>query len=169
LHIYLEYSNEVWNAGFEQMRSNQAAAWADASLTRTDDVGRQAQKYGKLLGRAAQIFQQVFGAARYASQVRFEVGGLIANTYWAQTAIDEVKTLYGDPKSLLYGIAVAPYVGVQSDMNAIDNSSLTMQGLFDWMNSFVDGPIKTWIDQHKAVANFYGLRLDSYEAGQSLS
>jgi hypothetical protein len=169
LHLYVEYSNEVWNPGFEQMRANQAAAWADPSLTKTDDFGRQAQKFGKLTGRAAQIFQQEFGAARYASQVRFELGGLIAGSYWAQTALDEMKTLYGDPKSLLYGIAVAPYVGVQNDMNSIDNSSLTMQGLFDWMNNWLDGPVTRWIRDHKSLADAWGLHLDSYEAGQSLS
>jgi hypothetical protein len=169
LHVYVEFSNEVWNPGFEQMRANQQAAWADASLTRTDDFGRQAQLYGKLAGRAAQIFQQTFGATRYASQVRFEVGGLIANTYWSQTALQQIQTNYGDPKSLIYGVAVAPYVGVQGDMDSIDNSSLTMQGLFDWMNNWLDGPVTTWIRQHKALTNAYGLHLDSYEAGQSLS
>jgi hypothetical protein len=169
LHLYVEYSNEVWNSQFEQMRANQAAAWADPNLTRTDDFGRQAQKFGKLTGRAAQIFKEEFGAARYASQVRFELGGLIAGSYWAQTALEEIKSLYADPRSLLYGVAVAPYVGVQGDMNAIDNASLTLGSLFDWMNNWVDGQLTTWIRQSKSVADGYGLRLDAYEGGQSLS
>jgi hypothetical protein len=168
-HVYVEYSNEVWNPGFEQMRANQQAAWADTGLTRTDDYGRQAQEYGKLAGRAAQIFQQEFGATGYAARVRFEMGGLIAGTYWAQTALQQVQLNYGTPKNLFYGVAVAPYVGVQGDMNSIDNSGLTMQGLFDWMNNFVDTTLTTWIRDGKTMANSFGLKLDSYEAGQSLS
>jgi hypothetical protein len=54
-------------------------------------------------------------------------------------------------------------------MAAIDNSSLTMQGLFDWLNNWVDGPLSTWIKAHKSLADSYSLHLDSYEAGQSLS
>jgi hypothetical protein len=167
--VYVEYSNEVWNPGFEQMRSNQKAAWADGSLTKTDDFGRQAQKYGRLAGRAAQLFKEEFGASRYGSQVRFEMGALIANTYWAQLALQQVQADYGDPKALFYGVAVAPYVGVQGDMNSVDNGSLTMQGLFDWMNQWLDQRVTPWIREHKALANSYGLKLDSYEAGQSLS
>jgi hypothetical protein len=169
LKIYVEYSNEVWNAGFEQMRANQAAAWADKTLTKTDDFGRQAQKFGKLTGRSAQIFKEEFGTNRYAGQVRFELGALIAGSYWAQTALEQIKASYGDPKTLLYGIAVAPYVGVQGDMDAIDNDSLTAQKLFDWMNAWVDGPVTTWTRDHKRLADAYELKLDSYEAGQSLS
>lgn len=169
LRVYVEFSNEVWNPGMGQMVQNQKAAWADPTLTRTDDFGRQAQKFGRLSGRAAQIFKEEFGATRYTSQVRFELGALIANTYWAQTALDQVKRDYGDPKNLFYGIAVAPYVGVPGDMASIDNSTLTLDKLFNWMNGFIDNTIVPWTRQHKSLADQFGLKLDSYEAGQSLS
>jgi hypothetical protein len=168
LHLYVEYSNEVWNPVFEQMRANQAAAWADPTLTKSDDFGRQAQKFGKLNANAAKIFKEEFGAARYASQVRYELGSLIAGDYYAGTALEWVKNNVGDPKSLFYGVAVAPYVGVQGDMDAIDNAGLTTQKLFDWMNGWVDGQLTTWIRQNKRLTDQYGLKLDSYEAGQSL-
>src|SRR4029078_13550477 len=50
----------------------------------------------------------------------------------------------------------------------IDNDSLTMQGLFDWMNGFIDTNITTWLQQHRALCEQYGLKMESYEGGQSL-
>jgi hypothetical protein len=44
-----------------------------------------------------------------------------------------------------------------------------MQGLFDWMNNFVDTTLTTWIKDSKGLSDSFGLKLDSYEAGQSLS
>jgi hypothetical protein len=168
LKVYVENSNEVWNNGFQQSRDNAAAAAADDTLTRQDDFGRQAQRSAKLIVRISQVFRQEFGDEAYAARVHTVFGAFIATTYWAQTALDYVRDTYGPPKQFVSSIAIAPYVGVPGDMKDVDNDNLTLDGLFTWMNGFVNGQLRPWIVQHKQLADYYGVGLHSYEAGQSL-
>jgi hypothetical protein len=168
LKVYVENSNEVWNNGFQQSRDNAAAAASDTSLTRQDDFGRQAEESSKLIVRISQIFRQEFGDNDYNSRVRTVFGAFIATTYWAQSALNYIELTYGPPSQFVSEIAIAPYVGVPGDMAAIDNDNLTLDGLFTWMNGFINGQLKPWIQQHKALADFYGVGLQSYEGGQSL-
>ncbi len=67
------------------------------------------------------------------------------------------------------GIAIAPYVGVSGDMASIDNASLTLDGLFKWMNNFTDTTLDGWIKSNKGVADAFGVSLEAYEGGQSLT
>ena len=168
LKVYVENSNEVWNPVFRQMRDNQAAAQADPTLTRQDDFGRQAQRVGKEIVRISNLFRGQYNAHQFEWQVRPVLGAFIASDYWAATALDYIQANYGDPKDFVHAIAIAPYVGNSGDMASIDDDRLTLHKLFEWMHARIDEQVVPWIKQHKALADRYGIKLHSYEAGQHL-
>jgi hypothetical protein len=169
LTLYVENSNEVWNSGtFQQALDNTAIAKADPDITATDDFTKSAQEVGKQMVRVSTLFKQGFGADKFAQQVRPILGGFIATSYWAQTALNYIQDHYGPPKNYISAIAIAPYVGVEGDMNSIDNANLTSDTLFEWMNNFIDQTLAPWIQQHKTLADQFGLALYAYEGGQSL-
>lgn len=169
LKVYVEYSNEVWNGLFNQAATNLANAKADASLTATDDFGRQAQEAAKRLVQISNIFRSEYGDARFTAQVRPELGAWAANYWWARIGLDYVQAQFGNPSKFIAGLAIGDYVGDQDSLNAIDDASLTSDKLFAWMNNFVDTTLTTWIQTNKAIADQYGLKLEAYEGGQALT
>jgi PKD repeat protein len=178
--IYVENSNELWNIGFQQTvdlvyESRRAADPEspdyDPQVQGTDDTGRMAQLAGKKIARIATVWREEFGAARSAAQLRPMLGAHIGLRYWADQAVGYIYRAYGPQvQDVISGIAVAPYVGAQGDMNyyGVDHAGLTMDELFTWMNSFIDTSITTWIGQHKQLTDYFGLSLETYEVGQSL-
>lgn len=170
LKVFVENSNELWNFQFQQTIDLLHATQADNDplFTGSDDFGRMAQEAAKRMVNVSSQFRQEFGAARFDAQVRPVFGSFIAVPYWAQQGMDYIARRYGSPRDYIYGLAVAPYVGTEGDIASIDNDSLTMQALFDSMNSFIDTNIMLWLQQHKALCDQYGLKLEAYEGGQSL-
>jgi hypothetical protein len=60
-------------------------------------------------------------------------------------------------------MAIAPYVpGSPTDLGENPGDSSTT--IINKLVAFMNGPIKTWIQQNKGVADANGLKLDSYEA-----
>jgi hypothetical protein len=167
LKVYLEYSNEVWNSSSVQGQYLFNKAATDSQLTATDPILRAAQELARQLVRVDFWFQNSFGA-RYATQIRPMLGGFIANSAWAQAALDYIKAKYGEPKGYVTGVAVAPYVGNESDMAAINNADLTLDTLFAWMNNWIDTTTDQWLKAHKRITDQYEVALESYEGGQHL-
>jgi len=161
LKVYVEYSNEVWNS------SSAAGIYVYNILAPADGISA-AQEMGKQTVRVSSIFKTEFGAARYAAQVRTMLGAFIANSFWAKDALDYIKATYGDPKDFIAGIAIAPYVGVESDMASVNNADLTLDQLFAWMHNWIDTTMDVWLKANKGVADQYELALESYEGGQHL-
>ena len=83
------------------------------------------------------------------------LGGFIANSAWAQAALDYVKAKYGEPKDYVAGVAIAPYVGNESDMAAINDADLTLDTLFAWMNNWIDTTTDQWLKAHKRITDQY--------------
>jgi hypothetical protein len=164
--IHVEYSNEVWNFGFEQAKDNLAAAKANPALTKPDDFGRCAQQAADRLGTVARIFRTIFGDAAYAARVRPVVGGFIANTYWAQTQLDWLEQHH---LGLIRELAIAPYFGVEGDIKDVDQPGATADALFAKLNALVEGPLNTWIADHAALAKAHGVALVAYEGGVHLT
>jgi hypothetical protein len=167
LKVYVEYSNEAWNSSSVQGQYLYNRAANDTS-TSGDAVTRAAQEMGRQTAKIAGYFQSAFGAARYAAQVRPMIGGFIANASWAQNALDYIKQKVGEPRDYVAGVAIAPYVGNEGDMAAINNEDLTLDTLFDWMNNRIDTTIDGWIKAHKAITDRYEVGLTAYEGGQHL-
>lgn len=98
-----------------------------------------------------------------------------------------------DVSDLLSGIAIAPYVGndvgtadphiLTSDPNDPEHRNIiwkdidvsnplerepALDALFANLSNFVNTTLRQGIEQHKALADKYGINLDSYEGGQHL-
>ncbi len=164
--IHVEYSNEVWNFGFQQAKDNLQAAKANANLTKSDDFGRCAQQAADKLGRFSGIFKTVFGPAQFDKRVRPVVGGFIASSYWAQTQVEWLNDHY---RGLVKEVAIAPYFGVEGDIADVDKPGATADAMFAKLNSWIDTKIAEWVAAHAALAQANGMALVSYEGGVHLT
>ena len=163
LRVHIEYSNELWNGGDQgQGTWNLMQARADPQFTKTDDTGKMAQRAAERLRQITTIFKQEFGS-EYKARVTPEIGGFIANPYWAQWQIDWLKAKGVDVAGDNYRVAIAPYLpGSEQDL-ALQGTESKDQ-IFAKLYSFMNGPVREWIRQNKAVASAAGITLDSYEA-----
>jgi fibronectin type 3 domain-containing protein len=149
LHVYVEYSNEVWNFSFQQYIYN--LIQADIEGITVD------QRYMERTFQIAHIFESVFGATNGIGRVR-------PVAVWQQeteltffNAIGWAEQQSGQlAKNVLYGTGEAPYY-TASDTSTVDATFATM-----WTGS--DNTRRALIGW-QAVATYYGLREVSYESG----
>ena len=164
LRVHIEYSNELWNGGDQgQGTWNMLQARADPQFnSRTDDTGKMALRAAERLRQIVTIFKQEWGA-EYKARVVPEIGGFIANAEWARWQIDWLKSKGVNLAADNYRVAIAPYVpGSEGDLGLTGTE--TKDQIFGKMYTFMNGWIKTWIQQNKAVTDAAGIKLDSYEA-----
>jgi hypothetical protein len=119
LHVYTEFSNEVWNYSFLQAGRNQANAEAIVAANPSSALALGCSDYAscryewgeRLIGlRAAQIgeiFRSVYGAD--AARVRPVYATQLGQTYFVSLVMQMISTVMGPPSSFLYGLAQAPY------------------------------------------------------------
>jgi hypothetical protein len=164
LRVHVEYSNELWNGGDQgQGTWNLMQARADPQFnSRTDDTGKMALRAAERLRQIVTIFKQEWGTD-YKTRVVPEIGGFIANAQWAQWQIDWLKAKGVNLAADNYRVAIAPYVpGSEGDLSLTGTENKDQ--IFSRLYNFMNGPIKTWIQQNKTVADAAGVKLDSYEA-----
>ncbi len=167
VHLYLEYSNELWNFGFAQASRNVAMAASNPELTDPGAFGKGMQQIAFKAHQIATTFKQEFGDR--SGQIRTVLAAQAANSFWATMGMNYLasrKDQWGEPSSYLYGIAIAPYVGF--DQNTYDKPGLTLDTLFNAMNADLTNNVAGMIAAHKQLADQYGLKLEAYETGQSL-
>jgi len=203
--VYVEYSNELWNYMFSQAKENLNAAVAEAlggdtTLTNGQQCTQELfnanagecntywaghYRVGKRVTRIAQIFSEVHGAAAMNSTVRVVYATQFANPGIAEQVLKNIATYRATPKSLLYGVATAPYFYLPTDL--VSSTTATkdqiLQGLEGNLLSdnlpyfaagikengaFVRKPYTggAWTGaSHKALADYYGLKSLAYEGG----
>ena len=186
LTIYLEYSNETWNTGFEQAGYNKAQAGAevvaakkagkesdlnydhlavdtskaDGGASATTWADRRNARRAKQLG---DIFKSVFGATSINNRVRVVLGGQIANLSRFDNELKYINTVFGAPKSYFYGIGVAPYINLGGNQN---KEGLTKDQVLASLSASATGYQNgTALANAKAKATAYGLKLEAYELG----
>jgi hypothetical protein len=151
---YVETSNEVWNWGYwvaHQAANEGAAEGLPADIG--GDTQRGAERYGEKTSHLMQIWSNVFAG---------QMNRLVRVFSWqnAQPGYGEIGLKYALPYVDAY--ATAPYW-------AFMQSDYTGQSLDTIMNTILPGQI-TWTlsmaAQNKALAQKYGLRYITYEAGQ---
>jgi hypothetical protein len=168
LKVRVEYSNEVWNAGFQQFGRTFERSKRDPRVTAKDDFGRIAQEYGLRSADCIAIFQSVFGEKAAGERVIGVLGGQTSNTYFADTALAAVKGKLGDPKKYFRELAIAPYVGNDLPKEA-PAGGWTVDTLFPECERFTRTTLSLWLRQTRAVAEKYGLTMAAYEGGQHLT
>jgi hypothetical protein len=153
LHVYLEYSNEVWNEGFPQQQYNAAVAGRQGLS--------QPQRYLERTMQLARIFRGVWGKEALNQQVRVVALWQQSTALTMQAALRWAEQRSGEPICrLLWGIGEAPYYE-PSDISSVDAILDTL-----WTGS---DALRTELIGWQAVASFFGLRQVGYESGPSLS
>ena len=165
LKVRVEYSNEVWNAGFKQFGRTYERAKRNDLVTAKDDFGRIAQQYGLRSAQVIHIFQETF--AKDADRVIGVYGGQTSNTYFAEMGLGLVKNMMGDPKGYFKEMAIAPYVG--NDLPAAPLGGWTVDTIFPELENFNATTLARWIHDSKTVADRFGLAMVAYEGGQHIT
>jgi hypothetical protein len=160
--VYVEYSNEVWNWGFLQATYNQMAAEAEVKAGNSplnndgngDKFVWRRRRHAKKTVEIGKVLASVLGA-----RVRPVMSWWAIQPEEYDDMLGWMKATYGEPKKLLYGIAMAPYFNTEK---AGPNASV--DELIDVMRRSSDESVKMRRDMI-AVAKKYGVEAMCYEGG----
>ncbi len=173
LHIWTEYSNEVWNYSFEQFFYNLDKAEQEVKADRQSPLAlhchdrkncRYAWAARRVGLRALQIGQQfntVYGAGN--TVVRPVYATQLGQTYYVSLVMGMITEAFGDPAKYLYALAQAPY---WAGDNTIDGLT-THQELVNAAANMATLPVPE--RAFAAWATDYGLKSVTYEGGPGMS
>lgn len=166
LTIYLEYSNELWNSGFQQ---NHDVADLAAQIGYTGQPWERTWKYtAKRSADIFKIFEDNFGSAARLYKI---IPSQAANAWLS----NQIVTFFEDPQYnpnqvSADGLAIAPYFGGSVANDIIDQGRLqdiSIPEILEAMDSTLP-TVFAWMDETKQVADDHNLDLISYEGGQHL-
>lgn len=174
IHIYVEWSNEVWNGGYAETGRNYNAAQAEVA-TGTSPLNYDGQtnpgylawrRVGKRTKEVSDLFRAVFGDAAMMTQVRPVLCMQNGQTMTIRQPLELIDNVYGAPSHYLYAIACAPYWGIptawdsRTDLSVDDIISALPANLASTMNAATDWTV--W-------AHWYNVKFMTYEGGPSLT
>lgn len=165
LKVYIEYSNELWNGGFEQTR------WTGQKGI---ELGLASNEWEGCLKYSARrsvelfkIWEEVFGGADRLVRVMA--------TQSVNPWVSEQKLEFEEAFRHCDALAVAPYFGPivppegdEGQPGAADVAKWTVGQLLDYVEFKTLPEALKSVAQQKATAEKYGLKLVAYEAGQHL-
>lgn len=160
LHVYIEYSNEVWNGQFAQARYAREQGLA-ASLS-TNDFQAQLFYYSQRSVEVFQIFERVFGGTDRLVRV---MAAQAANAWTSTQVLD-----FGDAGAHTDALAIAPYFGssLGSTSEQARVSAMDVDALMAELSTTTVPTSVGWIHDQAAVASAHGVALIAYEGGQHL-
>jgi len=173
LHIYLEYSNEVWNFEFAQASRNQAAAEAMVAANPASPLAIGCADYNtcryewgeRLVGLQAlqngQIFKNIFG--RQAAMVRPIYATQVGQTYFVSLVFSMVQAAFGPPGKYFYALAQAPYWSGDNSLDGLNEGQELANAAANLAT--LPGPERGFA----VWATDYGLRSVTYEGGPGMS
>lgn len=155
--VYIEYSNEVWNWGFQQARYA-AERGKKLNLGAPDHL----RYYARRSTEAFSIFTEVFG--RNDRLVRLLSG------QFANPSDCEYILKYQDTYKKADVLAVGAYFGYEygTPKTADATAKLSVDQLLDGCAVEIDGPHRQQIRRLAGIAKKYNLKLMAYEGGQHL-
>ncbi|MEK7658496.1 MAG: LamG-like jellyroll fold domain-containing protein, partial [Patescibacteria group bacterium] len=167
LTAYIEYSNEVWNYAFPQWKRVYAASQLNNELTAdpiTNYSARIQQQVAFQTKKIADIFKKEYGS-EFKKRVKVVLAGQSVNPWIITQSLDFLEQKYGSNLSDYLGaLSMAVYIHPPKKTD----TPLTMDGLFNALNNYVDEQVRPRIKIHKSLAQKYGLPLVAYEGGQAL-
>jgi len=167
LHVYIEYSNEVWNGIFAQHRYAEEQAKKIGLGPKERPWEGAAMFYARRSVEIFAIWERVFGG--HSRLVRVIAWQAASGAYWT----DNMLLAQADTARHCDALAIAPYI---SFMPSPENKALRSDEVAKWTVDQVLDRVETnalpqsigWMKTQKAVADKYGLKLVCYEAGQHL-
>ena len=166
LKLHLEYSNEVWNGGFEQ--HNEAAQKAlDAGYTGENWV--RAWKWtAKRSADIFRIFEDEFGGSDRLYKI---IPSQAVNSWLSNEIITYFKDpAYNPTQVSANALAIAPYFGGEVPQEIVSEgivNSITVEQIIDRME-FSLVVSYDWMHNTKIVADNHNYELITYEGGQHL-
>lgn len=159
LRVWVEYSNEVWNASFQQYK------YANEVLRPQYAVQNSLQAYGRRSAEVFDLFQNVLHDDRRVVRV---ISGQAANPWTLEESL-KGATLAGNLKADV--AAIAPYFGISGGIDALYQRHLAgtvnLDEVFTEMRASIDqSMINVIANREKAAAR--GISLVAYEGGQHL-
>lgn len=146
LKVYVEYTNEAWNASFTQYKYLKAKA---DSLGQSNNI-----QYGLESKRVFEIWMNVYGTS-YRNRIVRVIGAQLVNP-WLGSRILDTEGLAETADA----IAVGYYIGA--------DTTLSLDGIFEKMLGEKLDEVRSYLRQYKKIADDNGLKLVAYEAGQHL-
>ncbi len=152
--VYVEVSNEVWNGGYpvSAQATKEAQAEGLPSGTNSTSAGNL-ERYAEKTEQVMSIWSTVFGGK---SSRLVRVASWLNSPYYTDLLLK-----YMNLSQSVDALATAPYFGYEA------TSSMSL----DQIMSALPGEVSTAVNvgiQQTAVAQKYGVRYITYEAGQSI-
>jgi hypothetical protein len=163
LTAHIEYSNEVWNYGFEQARyANEQGVKLGLD---NDQYLAGTKYYSQRSVEIFKIFEAVMGGTKRIDRV---LAGQSVNT-WSAEQLLTWKEAYKHADSY----AIAPYFDGRDILLNSDKAAqivkMSQDQVLDILQADIRGPIKKNIVESSNLARKYGLKLQGYEGGQQLT
>lgn len=158
LKVYIEYSNEVWNWGFEQTQ------WAKDQGTK-QKLGDppQARFYADRSVAVFKIWEEVFGG-------RDRLVRVLASQFVNPWLSEQILTWHQASKHA-DALAVAPYFGHEhgDPKEAARSARLSPEELLKRLDTEIAGKNLQHMQEQAKLAKSHGLQLIAYEGGQHLA
>jgi hypothetical protein len=197
--VYFEYSNEVWNWGFQQTEDIYCMVWgmpdktesgkycdvtaptsamgvadlANTSIAWSTNTYAKATQFSVFLTkRVSDITRSVFGCTSgQGCQAQIVMNVQAAYAAEVDPGFALLKSTYGSVSSIIDFMAVAPYFNI-ADYNTATSVDAVFAGLDATLVTSADAgsdTIASWLGADLAEANMYGLPIIAYEGGQGLN
>lgn len=174
--LHLENSNETWNQGFSAYGTFLAAANADPArytgqytgtygpswMTSLGDLMKVGQYSADRLVKIAQIFRDELAASGKSDIVAPVLAGWALGPGYSDVGLRFIADNYGDPKSFIDMVAIAPYFGPEEAMTG------ALDTLFASTDEDIASKEPTYLE-FAQLRDEYGLKMGAYEGGQSLT
>jgi hypothetical protein len=173
--LIVEDSNETWNQGFTAYATFGKIAQANATkydgkytgaygpswMTSNAALMQVAQVHGDRLANIGNIFKQDFGD--HAAAVKPVLSGWALGAGYSDASLQFIAAHYGDPKSYVAYVALAPYF-----QTADDTTTGSLATLFPALSQNITSMLPALQDFAK-LGTQYGIAIAGYEGGQSIT
>lgn len=193
--VYIEYSNEVWNGGFDQQAYNKTAAIAEVDA---ETAGGAETKLNDEAGECDMKDQNLWAGRRYVKRMK-EIGDIFVETFspGSRTSFEtRVRPVFawqiggwvpyyscilkwfeyaygaGSAREHFYGLAGAAYVnaeGAAGNASVEDILETMTENSDEGLGSKREAPSMWWTGGGKIglkeIADIYGIRMLQYETG----
>lgn len=157
LVAHVELSNEVWNSVFYAVYSRVEREGVERGLSANNKYEGLFRRYAQRATEIMKIWTAVY-KDRPQSLVR------IVATQNAYIDTSNMVLGFEDTAKWVDALAIAPYFAYDKKKYALDSG---LENIFVGINASIDETLAL-ADRHRAIADKYGVRLITYEAGQHI-
>jgi hypothetical protein len=157
LVAHVELGNEVWNATFNAQFQRVQREGIERNLSPDNNYQAVLRRYAQRMTEIMKIWTAVY-KDRPKSLVR------IAATQHAYADTSNMVLGFEDSAKWVDALAIAPYFSFDRKKYPLDSG---METIFRGVDASIDETL-SMTDKHRAIADRYGVRLITYEAGQHI-